>query len=93
MNEGGPVEGSSEWSVECIQQVFHSTWHTVAFFQVWLDKMTRADLWRAADQEQGVTDLEKKVVVDWPNPQEACQQHHQAGSDQETTGKEKEGKT
>ena len=31
------------------------------------------------------------MVLDWPK--EACQQHHQAGSDLESTGEEKEGKT
>ena len=40
----------------------------------------------------GRTDPQKKVGLNWPHPQEACQQHHQAGSDLESTGGEKEGK-
>ena len=52
------------------------------------------DLWTTAIQEpSNLTDPEKKVGMDWPHPQEARQQHHQAGSDLESTGEEKEGKT
>ena len=40
----------------------------------------------------GRADPEKKVGLEWPHPQQACQQHHQAGSDLESTGEEKEGK-
>ena len=39
----------------------------------------------------GSTDLKEKVGLDWPHPQKACQQHHQAGSDLEPTGEEKGG--
>ena len=39
------------------------------------------------------TDLQKKVGLDWLHPQEACQQHHQAGSDLKPVGKGKERKT
>ena len=41
----------------------------------------------------GSTDPWKKMGLDWTHPQEASQQHHQAGSDLESTGEEKEGKT
>ena len=41
----------------------------------------------------GRRDPGKKVGLDWSHPQEACQQHHQADSDLESTGEEKEGKT
>ena len=36
----------------------------------------------------GLTDPEKKVRLGWPHLQEACQQHHQAGSYLESTGEE-----
>ena len=39
----------------------------------------------------GGTDPQKKVGLDWPHPQETCQQHHQAGSDLESIEDEKEG--
>ena len=41
----------------------------------------------------GRTDTEQKVKVSWLHPQEACQQHHQAGFDLGSTGEEKEGRT
>ena len=40
----------------------------------------------------GRTDLQKKMGLDWPHPQNACQQHHQVASDLESTGEEKERK-
>ena len=42
---------------------------------------------------RGHTDLKKKMGFDWQHLQKASQQHHQAGSDVESTGEEKEGKT
>ena len=41
----------------------------------------------------GLTGLEKKVGSDWLHLHEACQQHHQAGSDLKSTLKKKERKT
>ena len=38
--------------------------------------------WRGTS---GCTDLQKKVALDWPHPQKTCQEHHQAGSDLEST--------
>ena len=34
----------------------------------------------------GITEAEMKVGLDWSHPQGACQQHHQAVSDLESTG-------
>ena len=44
-------------------------------------------------QHSGSTDPQKKVGLDSPHPQEACQQHHRTGSDLESTGEEKHGKS